>query len=202
MKALLSVSNKEGIVAFAQGLNELEYELMSTPGTAGLLSEHGVQVTNIGNSESWPAYAFIEKKQLVTYTRSIHAALMIDIQHRATVVEQEGLWIDLLCLNPLPLEESLPRPLDTRALSTLDTIDLGGTALLKSAIKGKRIIVCDPADYPHVLRWLKQGKPDEARTIARMGQKALILIQERHEAISTYLQTIAPNSDVNIFPDD
>jgi phosphoribosylaminoimidazolecarboxamide formyltransferase/IMP cyclohydrolase len=201
MKALLSVSDKKDIVTFARSLIRLGYELLATPGTARALSEHNVPSVNIGKSDSWPPYALIERRQLVTYTRSIHAALMIDTRNRITVTKQHGLWIDLLCLNLLPLEAALPHQFEKTELPTLETIDLGGTALLKSAIKGKRIIVCDPADYPRVISWLQQGMPDEALTIARMGRKALGLIRSRHDAISEYLHAIAPNSGETLFPD-
>lgn len=201
MKALLSVSNKEGIIEFARRLVELGFELLATPGTAAELISSGITVVNVGKEDEWPPYALFVQQHLQTLTRAIHAALLIDPKYRKNVEAQNGLWIDLLCLDPYPLEEIFRQSEASDAL-VRDNIDVGGISLLKSAIQGKRIIICDSEDRPNVIRWLQRQKPDEEVTLARMARKALQLIRRRNEAMAVYLERIAPNGGGRIFPDE
>ncbi|MDD5503048.1 MAG: hypothetical protein PHH26_06275, partial [Candidatus Thermoplasmatota archaeon] len=80
-------------------------------------------------------------------------------------------WIDLVCVDLYPLKEAVSKP-DATLASVLEKTDIGGPAMLSSAAKGRRIVICDPADRIRVITWLKEGKPNEDEFITKLSAKA------------------------------
>lgn len=163
--ALLSVYHKDGIVEFARELVSLGFYLLASGGTARTLSEAGVPVRDVADIVGEP----ILGHRVVTLSREVHAGLLA--QDRGEL-DQRGIpWIDLVCVDLYPLEEEIADP-ESTSFSVIEKTDIGGPTMLRSAAKGRRIVVCDPADRKRVIGWLKEGKPDEEAFITKLAAKA------------------------------
>lgn len=153
--ALLSVYNKQGIVDFARELHELGWNLISSGGTARTISEAGLPVTDIAE---WVGGGATKGHLVVTLGRETHTALL---SQDITEIEAMGVRrIDMVCCDLYPLKEEIAKPGATRE-SVVDKTDIGGPTMLRSAAKGGRIVICDPADRQTVIEWLKSGTMDE-----------------------------------------
>ncbi len=186
-RALLSVWDKRGIVAFAKGLWELGYELVSTGGTAQTLREAGLPVTEVQQVTQFPEI-------LNGRVKTIHPFLAAGILARREVAahmrELETLGIapiDLVAVNLYPFREVVREGVDE--LTALEHIDIGGVTLLRAAAKNYRdvLIVCDPNDYPQVLQWLQDGEvPLKMR--AQLALKAFAHTAAYDAAILAYFR--------------
>ncbi len=156
--ALLSVFDKMGIVEFARELVELGFDLLSSGGTAKVLREAGLAVTDVAEISGLPA---ILDHRVVTLVPQVHGGLLaLDTpEHHAELAKIGAKWIDLCCVDLYPLQAEIAREGHTRE-SVIDKTDIGGPTMLRSAAKGRRITICDPADRMKVIGWLKEGKPD------------------------------------------
>ncbi|KAA0206005.1 hypothetical protein EDM68_04000 [Candidatus Uhrbacteria bacterium] len=165
--ALLSVFDKQGIVEFARELVALGFDLLSSGGTAKVLREAGLAVTDVAEISGLPA---ILGHRVVTLVPQIHGGLLASEDMRAELDELGYPWIDLCCLDLYPLHAAIADPNATRA-SVIDKTDIGGPTMLRSAAKGRRIVICDPDDRMKVIAWLKEGKPDEDAFITKLCAK-------------------------------
>ncbi len=154
--ALLSVSDKTGIVEFAGDLIALKWVIVSTGGTAEVIRDAGLAVTDIAEISGVPAILGDRVKTLVPH---VHGGLLAMESQRAELHELVYPWIDLLCVNFYPLEEETMREGATRE-SVIEATDIGGPAMARSAAKGRRIPIVDPADYSTVIQWLRAGEPN------------------------------------------
>jgi len=157
-RALLSVWDKRGIVEFAKGLQELGYELVSTGGTARLLREAGLPVTEVREVTGFPE---ILNGRVKTIHPFIAAGILArrDVPAHLRELEQLGIVpLDLVAVNLYPFREVVRKGVDE--LTALEHIDIGGVTLLRAAAKNYRdvLVLCDPDDYPTVLRWLQDGE--------------------------------------------
>ena len=167
--ALVSVYEKEGIVEFAKGLVDQGWKLLASGGTAKVLTEAGLEVRDVAELVGGEA---ILGHKVVTLSREVHAGLLADYEADREEMQRLGLsYIDLVCVDLYPLEEEQGNPERTLA-SIRQKTDIGGPTMLHAAAKGGRLIVCDPADRPKVLGWLKEGSPDEAVERLKMAVKA------------------------------
>jgi len=157
-RALLSVSDKSGVVEFAQGLQALGVEVVSTGGTAAALREGGIDVRTVEELTGAPE---ILGGRVKTLHPRLHAALLAvrdDPEHAATL-EREGIAeIDLVCVNLYPFERAISR----RGVSdaeVLENIDIGGPTMIRAAAKNHRYIavVVRPESYDAVLAELEEG---------------------------------------------
>ena len=158
MRALLSVSDKRGIVEFARELADLGWEIVSTGGTADALRRAGVPVIPIEQVTGFPE---IMDGRVKTLHPRVHGGLLARRAHPGdrTALAQHGITpIDLVAVNLYPFRDTIARPGATLE-QALEQIDIGGPSMLRSAAKnhGDVIVVVDPDDYPRVIDALKSG---------------------------------------------
>ena len=178
-RALLSVSDKTGLVAFAQGLVALGAEILSTGGTATVLRQAGVTVTDVS---AYTGHPEILDGRVKTLHPKIHGGIL---QRRGrsddmAICQQLGLpAIDLVCVNLYPFEET----------PSIENIDIGGPALTRSAAKNHAdvLILCDPVDYEPVLAALKKDGDLSLAQRRALAQKAFARTAAYDTAIAHWL---------------
>jgi len=156
-RALLSVSNKEGLVEFARGLTELGWELVSTGGTAKALRDAGLKVADVSDVTGFPEMMHGRVK---TLHPAVHGGLLArrDIpEHMAALEEHDIEPIDLVAVNLYPFQMTISRP-GVSFEDAVENIDIGGPSMLRSAAKNHEYVlpVVDPTDYPQVLDLLRR----------------------------------------------
>ncbi|MEC8262830.1 MAG: bifunctional phosphoribosylaminoimidazolecarboxamide formyltransferase/IMP cyclohydrolase, partial [Pseudomonadota bacterium] len=156
-RAILSVSDKTGLVAFAEGLVGAGFEILSTGGTARSLREARITVTDVSDVTGFPE---IMDGRVKTLHPKIHGGLLArrdNDDHLAAMAAQDIGGIDLLAVNLYPFEDQLAKTGDFATL--VEYIDIGGPAMLRAAAKNHDFVtvVCDPADYTDVLAELAGG---------------------------------------------
>ena len=187
--ALLSVSDKTGIVSFARALvDHHDFTLLSTGGTARLLREEGVPVTDVSDHTGFPE---MMDGRVKTLHPKVHGGLLClrdDPKHQAAAQEHGIGMIDLVVVNLYPFEETVARA-GVSFAEAIEQIDIGGPSMLRSAAKNHRdvTVVCDPADYQQVLNSLG-SPPAEAGDLRRqLAQKVFARTFTYDRAISEYL---------------
>lgn len=156
-RAIISVSNKKGIVTFAKQLAELGVEIISTGGTKRVLAEHGIPVTSISDVTNFPE---ILDGRVKTLHPNIHGGLLAvrdDETHKQQLQEHGITPIDLVVVNLYPFQETIAKPSVT-LMEAIEQIDIGGPTMLRAAAKNHAYVtaVVDPADYDVVIEQLKQ----------------------------------------------
>lgn len=177
--ALLSVYHKKGIVDFARALASLGWQLLASGGTAKALREAGLTVRDVAEMVGGKA---ILGHRVVTLSRELHAGLLAEYGNPEHVAELLGLklpWVDLVCVDLYPLTEAIADPNATRA-SVIEKTDVGGPTMTISAAKGRRIVVCDPADRMRVIEWLHTGRPEEDAFVTALCAKSYGVIANYH----------------------
>ena len=166
-RALISVSDKTGVVDFARGLRELGVEILSTGGTAAAIREAGLEVTDVAEFTGSPE---ILDGRVKTLHPRLHAALLArrdDPEHMATL-EAEGIEpIDLVCVNLYPFERTIERRRETER-EAVENIDIGGPTMIRAAAKNHSgvAVVVKPESYDAVLEELSESaarSPPETR---------------------------------------
>ncbi len=148
-RALLSVSDKTGVVAFARGLRDAGVEILSTGGTARALREGGVEVRDVS---SYTGYPEIMDGRVKTLHPRVHGGLLARRGEDDAVMAEHGIaGIDLLAVNLYPFERSVAR--GARLAEAVENVDIGGPAMVRAAAKNHRFVtvVTNPADYDEVL---------------------------------------------------
>lgn len=174
--ALLSVFHKDGIEPFARSLVSLGWTLYSSGGTAKVLTAAGIPVIDVATIVGGEA---ILGHRVVTLSREVHAGLLATVTD-ADIAELEALGIpriDLVCVDLYPLKEEIARPESDRE-SVIEQTDIGGPTMLRSAAKGRRIVICDPNDRERVISWLRAGRPDEDVFITALAAKAEYIVAD------------------------
>jgi len=151
--ALISVFNKDGIEAFARGLIDLGWRIISSGGTCAHLKSAGLPITDVSELTGLPP---ILGHRVVTLHPAIHGGLLATPEMRQELEELGYPWIDLACVDLYPLKEEIAREGSTPE-SVIEKTDIGGPTMIRSAAKGRRIVVCDPSDRQIVLMWLRSG---------------------------------------------
>ena len=192
MKALISVSDKTGVVEFAKGLVALGWEILSTSGTMKLLKESGVPVTSVSDVTGFPE---ICDGRVKTLHPKIHGALLArrDIpEHMKELKDNDIETIDLVCVNLYPFRETIAKPNVTME-DAVEHIDIGGPSMLRSAAKNWEsvTVVCNPADYETILSEIKAGGNTTRETRLKLSAKAYTHTAEYDMAISTYMRAQA-----------
>jgi phosphoribosylaminoimidazolecarboxamide formyltransferase / IMP cyclohydrolase len=164
-RALISVSDKRGIVAFAQGLVQLGWDIISTGGTAAALRAAAVPVTLV---ESVTGFPELLDGRVKTLHPAVHGALLArrdHPEHLAAIAERGIVPIDLVAVNLYPFQMTVSRQ-GVSFEDAVENIDVGGPSMLRSAAKNHEFVlpVVDPTDYPAVLELLRRGEiPRETR---------------------------------------
>lgn len=158
-RALLSVSDKTGLVEFAKGLVDLNFELISTGGTFTTLQSAGVEVKQVSDVTGFPE---IMDGRVKTLHPAIHGGILAnrdEDSHIKALKEHNITPIDLVCVNLYPFKETIQREDCTESLA-IENIDIGGPTMLRSSAKNFKdvIVTVDPADYTHILEKLKNGE--------------------------------------------
>jgi phosphoribosylaminoimidazolecarboxamide formyltransferase/IMP cyclohydrolase len=188
-RALLSVSDKAGILDFARNLHEMNVELLSTGGTARAIREAGIPVKDVAEFTGFPEML---DGRVKTLTPQVHAGILYmrdNEEHVKTMEEFELGQIDLVCVNLYPFEETIAKEGVTLP-EAIEQIDIGGPTMIRSAAKNMRdvTVVTDPADYARVISEMKNNDgatTDEFRFV--LGQKVFARAAEYNAAIATYL---------------
>jgi len=159
--ALISVSNKEGIVEFARGLSKLGIKILSTGGTAKLLKKNKVSVTLISD---YTGTKEMLDGRVKTVNTKIHAgilALRNNKKHMRELKKNKIELIDIVIVNLYPFEETVARNASFK--ETIENIDIGGPSLVRAAAKNFNdvLVIVDPKDYKNILNSLKQKKINE-----------------------------------------
>jgi len=196
MHALISVSDKAGVVELARELAALGVRLLSTGGTAKLLADSGIAVTEVAAHTGFPEML---DGRVKTLHPKIHGGLLArrnDALHMAALEEHGIATIDLLVVNLYPFEATVARAGCTLA-DAVENIDIGGPAMVRSAAKNWNhvAVLTDPAQYAGVVGELKEhGAVSEATRFA-LAVAAFDRIAQYDGAISDYLSSLAGPSD-------
>jgi phosphoribosylaminoimidazolecarboxamide formyltransferase / IMP cyclohydrolase len=171
-RALISVSDKSGIVEFAKGLVELGFEIISTGGTKKSLQENGIPVMGVSDVTQFPE---ILEGRVKTLHPSIHGALLAkrtEEGHQKQLAKHEIELIDIVCVNLYPFKETISKP-GVTVEDAIENIDIGGPTMLRASAKNHEYLtfVVDPADYEVVLTELKQSGKTEKETRRRLAAK-------------------------------
>jgi phosphoribosylaminoimidazolecarboxamide formyltransferase/IMP cyclohydrolase len=188
-RALVSVSDKRGVVELARVLGELGVEILSTGGTAAALTAAGIAVKQVSDHTGAPE---ILDGRVKTLHPKIHGGLLgrDTEEHRAEMKKHAIEPIDLVVVNLYPFEATIARgvPFD----EAIENIDIGGPSMLRSAAKNhERVaVVVDPNDYDAVIAELRQGKTISPTRRLALARKAFAHTAAYDAAISAYLSSI------------
>lgn len=191
-RALLSVSDKSGVVEFAKELEQLGYELLSTGGTMKHLKDNGVAVTAVDEVTGFPE---IMEGRVKTLNPMIHGGLLAkqdDPEHQAQMQEHGIQPIDVVCVNLYPFKEAISKP-DVSAEDAIENIDIGGPAMLRASAKNHAYVtvIVDAADYIAVLDELKADGKTTFETRRRLAAKVFRHTAAYDSLISGYLTDLA-----------
>jgi phosphoribosylaminoimidazolecarboxamide formyltransferase/IMP cyclohydrolase len=192
-RALISVSDKTGILELASGLISREVELLSTGGTAKLLREKGLKVRDVSDLTGFPEMLDGRVKTLHPKVHGGLLAIRSNPQHQAQVKEHGIEFIDMVVVNLYPFEKTAMKPGVTLE-ELVENIDIGGPSMLRSAAKNFEdvTVLVDAADYPGVLEELQtNGGSISRETRARLARKAFAMTAAYDNAISSTLQKMA-----------
>ncbi len=190
-RALLSVSDKSGIVELARELSALGVALVSTGGTAQLLAREGVPVTEVSALTGFPEML---DGRVKTLHPKIHGGLLArrdDAKHMAALREAAIEPIDLLVVNLYPFQSTVADP-ECRLDDAVENIDIGGPAMLRAAAKNYAgvTVVVDPADYARVLRELREHGDTSPETRFTLARKVFAHTAGYDGAIAAYLSSL------------
>ena len=188
-RAIVSVTDKTGVVEFCRALSRLGIEMYASGGTAKLLKEKKVPVRLI---EEYTGFPEMLDGRVKTLNPKVHGGLLAlrgNREHMKTIKSHGIVPFDMVVVNLYSFEATISRPGCTRE-EAIENIDIGGPSMLRSAAKNCQsvAVVCDPADYDEILAKLKKnaGNLDE-ETLAELGRKAFALTARYDAAISNYL---------------
>ncbi len=192
MRALISVSDKRGVVEFATALSELGWEIISTSGTLAALRNSGLKVTNISDVTGFPE---ICEGRVKTLHPKVHGGLLArrdKEEHMAALAENEIETIDMVCVNLYPFEATIAKEGVTME-EAVENIDIGGPSMLRSAAKNfaSVSVVCDPADYDMVLSEIREGGNTKPETRLMLSAKAYTHTALYDIHIATYMRRAA-----------
>ncbi|MCA3242118.1 MAG: bifunctional phosphoribosylaminoimidazolecarboxamide formyltransferase/IMP cyclohydrolase [Rubrivivax sp.] len=193
--ALLSVSDKTGIVDLARALSAQGVRLLSTGGTARLLADAGLAVTEVAEVTGSPE--MLDGRVKTLHPR-IHGGLLArrDVPAHMAALQQHGIGtIDLLVVNLYPFAQATARA-DCTLDDAIENIDIGGPAMLRAAAKNWDgvAVVIDPADYPQVLAELAAGGVQRS-TRFRLAKKVFAHTAAYDGMIANYLGAVAPGAE-------
>ena len=201
MNALISVSDKTGIVEFAQALHALGVKLLSTGGTAKLLADQGLPVTEVAELTGFPEML---DGRVKTLHPKVHGGLLArrDLPEHMAALKEHGIaTIELLVVNLYPFEATVARPGCTLE-DAIENIDIGGPAMVRSAAKNWKDVgvLTDASQYAGVLEELKSAGKLSDKTRFALSVAAFNRISNYDAAISDYLSRIQDDGSHALFP--
>lgn len=201
-RALISVSDKSGVLEFARALKGFNVEILSTGGTAKLLADNGIAVIEVSDYTGFPEML---DGRVKTLHPKIHGGILgrRDLDSHARAMQERDIPpIDLVAVNLYPFEETVAR-LDCRLAEAMENIDIGGPTLLRAAAKnhGAVTVIVDTRDYGPVLAEMKKRQGtvgDEMRF--SLATKAFEHTAAYDGAIANYLGSLSPDGARQDFP--
>ncbi len=191
-RAVVSVSDKAGVVGFVKDLTQMGVEILSTGGTAKTLRENKVPVKDVSEYTGFPE---MMDGRVKTLHPKIHGGLLgrRDNPEDVKQMETHGIHpIDMIVVNLYPFEATVAKAGCTLN-DAIENIDIGGPTMIRSGAKNYRhvTVVTDPADYPVLLKEMKESQGAvSARTNFRLALKVFQLTARYDTAISNYLKTV------------
>ena len=189
MRALVSVSDKTGLVDFVRGLVSLGWEIIATGGTQRLLESEGVKTIGISEVTGFPE---ICDGRVKTLHPKVHGGILArrDVPEHMETLKENGIeTIELVCVNLYPFRQTIAKEGVTME-DAIENIDIGGPSMVRSAAKNWKdvTIVCDPADYEGVLAELKENGRTSDATRLKLSAKAYTHTAEYDSCIATYMR--------------
>src|SRR5438105_11303293 len=188
-RALISVSDKTGIAAFARVLERQGVDIISTGGTAELLRKEKIPVREIS---SFTAFPEVLDGRVKTLHPRVHGSLLYrrgDAKHEAEARQCGFDPIDLVVVNLYPFEATVAKP-NVKPAEAIENIDIGGPSMIRSAAKNYEsvTVVVDPADYDAVLENIRDNKGETTLKLReRLAIKAFVRTADYDRAISSFL---------------
>ena len=188
-RALVSVSDKSGLVDFVKGLQTAGWEIIATGGTQKLLENSGVKTIGISDVTGFPE---ICDGRVKTLHPKVHGGLLArrDEPSHLQALEENGIsFIDLVCVNLYPFRETIAKEGVSMA-DAIENIDIGGPSMLRSAAKNYNdvTVVCDPADYDTILAEINTTGNTTLETRLQLSAKAYTHTAQYDACIATYMR--------------
>ncbi|MBO8439785.1 MAG: bifunctional phosphoribosylaminoimidazolecarboxamide formyltransferase/IMP cyclohydrolase [bacterium] len=189
MRALVSVSDKTGLVGFVSSLKSLGWEIIATGGTMKLLRESGIDVINISDVTGFPE---ICDGRVKTLHPKVHGGLLArrDDESHLKALKDNGIeFIDMVCVNLYPFRQTIAKEGVTME-DAIENIDIGGPSMLRSAAKNYRdvTVVCDPADYDKIIEEIKANGNTTPDTRLKLSAKAYTHTAEYDMCIAQFMR--------------
>ena len=188
-RALVSVSDKTGLVAFVQGLQNAGWEIIATGGTQKLLEDSGIKTIGISDVTGFPE---ICDGRVKTLHPKVHGGLLArrDEESHLQALRENGIeFIDLVCVNLYPFRQTIAKEGVSMA-DAIENIDIGGPSMLRSAAKNYNdvTVVCDPADYDAILAEINATGNTTVETRLQLSAKAYTHTAQYDACIATYMR--------------
>lgn len=188
-RALVSVSDKSGLVDFVSGLQAAGWEIIATGGTQKLLENSGIKTIGISDVTGFPE---ICDGRVKTLHPKVHGGLLArrDEPSHLQALEENGIsFIDLVCVNLYPFRETIAKEGVSMA-DAIENIDIGGPSMLRSAAKNYNdvTVVCDPADYDTILAEINATGNTTLNTRLQLSAKAYTHTAQYDACIATYMR--------------
>jgi len=201
LTALISVSDKTGVLEFARALHGLGIRLLSTGGTAKLLADAGLPVTEVAQMTGYPE--MLDGRVKTLHPR-VHGGLLArrDVPAHMAALQEQGIdTIDLLVVNLYPFEATVAKPGCTLD-DAIENIDIGGPAMVRSAAKNWKdvAVLTDASQYEGVLQELTRDKAVSRKTRFALAVAAFNRISNYDAAISDYLSSLGEDGQRSAFP--
>ena len=195
-RALVSVSDKNGLVEFVKGLESHGWEIIATGGTQRLLEQSGVKTIGISDVTGFPE---ICDGRVKTLHPKVHGGLLArrDEESHLQALRENGIeFIDLVCVNLYPFRQTIANP-EVTMEDAIENIDIGGPSMLRSAAKNYRdvTVVCDPADYNTVLAEIAENGNTTVETRLALSAKAYTHTAQYDSCIATFMREKAGLSE-------
>ena len=191
-RALVSVSDKSGVVELAKALDDMGVEILSTGGTAQTLRQQGINIKDVSEHTGFPEML---DGRVKTLHPKIHGGILGQRENpdHVETMDKHGIDpIDMVVVNLYPFEATVARPNCTLE-EAIENIDIGGPAMIRSAAKNYRdvVVVVDPGDYNELIEELRKNDGMiSARTRFRLAKKVFQMTAHYDTAISNYLGTV------------
>jgi phosphoribosylaminoimidazolecarboxamide formyltransferase/IMP cyclohydrolase len=195
-RALVSVSDKSGLVEFVKGLESFGWQIIATGGTQRLLEQEGVKTIGISDVTGFPE---ICDGRVKTLHPKVHGGLLArrdEASHLEALKENGIEFIDLVCVNLYPFRQTIANP-NVAMEDAIENIDIGGPSMLRSAAKNYRdvTVVCDPADYASILAEIAEGGDTKVETRLALSAKAYTHTAQYDSCIATFMREKAGLSE-------
>jgi len=195
-RAVLSVTDKSGLLEFAHELEKFGVEILSTGGTAGMMGEGGVPVQDVSDFTGFPEML---DGRVKTLHPKVHAGILAqrdNPEHMKTMASHDLKVIDMVVVNLYAFEKTVSRE-DCTLEDAVENIDIGGPTMLRAVAKNYRdvAVVVDPGDYEPIIAEMKGNDGQlSLETHFRLAKKVYRLTHEYDGAITRYLEDIASPS--------